>query len=818
MGGSEDPFAKIKAGARGGSTSVARPTPAALEHVAPVPPGGPPLPKGYGDLGAPSDCWIYLDAGGAVLRATLRFTKSDGEKDIRPCTAWSDNAGRIRWRLKAEPGLCPLYGLQELAQRLSAPVLVVEGEKTAVAAQAHFPEMVVVTWPGGAKATQRADWRALKGRNIVAFPDADAPGRKAAADVVRLALAAGATTAAVAQVPAYVPEAWDLADPWPAGFGRADALEAINSAHARGAPADLVWPFGFRMDETGLWYDQPTSNGGIAPSHLSAPFEILGEARDPDGRGWGVVVRLRDRDNREHTIPVLRSRLAGGSAEVRAELADAGLIISPARGKADKFAIALTEVKSSRRLTLVSSTGWCGQRYILPGRVIGAAVHEPVLFTGEGRALHYGEAGSLEAWKAGVAAKAVENHLLAFAISLAFVGPLMRLLDLEGGGVHFRGHSSSGKTTLAYAAGSVWGGGGPLGFGQTWRATANALEMVAHGHNDGLAVFDELALVAPEEAGAAAYSLASGQSKARSRSDGSLRQRSEWRIAILSTGEIGLADHIRASKKGDRPMAGQELRLLDIAADAGVSMGVWQDLHGAAGPAALSDAVKAVCAAHYGHAGPAFLERLIVDRDEAVSSTKQIMAAFMVRAREVGDTGQANRALARFAAIAAAGEQAAAFGVLPWPAGTAADAALWLYRRWANAFGRDTPREDRDVLRRLRGVIQSERSAFSPIGDDDTGDDAQPSVGGRDGEARGLRTLGFRHVRGGQVSYWFHDHGWGQVIQGFNPTDAARIVKQAGFLDTDAGEQRLKLSVKIKGERHRLYAVRNSILEADLGD
>lgn len=826
---SKDPFERVAAevaGPRG--EPGASPSQDAPVLVAPAPNGAPALPKGWGSLGSPAHAWTYRDAGGRVLRHTLRFPKAaEGEegqsrdrwtaKDIRPCTLWRSAEGRLQWRLKGEPGLRPLYGLAELAARPSAVVLVVEGEKTADAARVLFPSLVVISWPGGAKATGKADWSPLAGRQVVAFPDADEPGRVAAEDLVRRAIGAGAADAVVAELPAGLPAGWDLADAWPAAFGQEAAEVALAAAMNAGRPLAVGWPYGFRMEADGLWYDQPTNSGGTAPTRLSEPFDVLGEARDPEGCGWAVVLRFKDRDGRAHTVPVLRSRLAGGSAEVRAELADAGLVISPAPGKAGRFAVALAEVRSSRRLTLVGATGWAGRRFVTPGRVMGAPGGEGIIYTGEGAALHYAQAGTLEGWRAEIAAKAVGNDLLLFALSLGLVGPLLRPLELEGGGVHFRGSSSSGKTTLAQAAGSIWGGGGPLGFGQTWRATANALEMVAHGHNDLLVVLDEIALVAAEEAGAAAYSLASGQSKARSRTDGSLRRRSEWRVAILSTGEISLADHIRTSKRGDRPMAGQELRLLDIAADGGRKMGVWETLHGAASPAALSDAVKAASGRHYGHAGPALVDGMLAGWESALAHAKGTLAGFLAAAARLGDTGQAARAASRFGAIAAAGELAVHLDVVPWPAGAAQAAALRLFQRWARSYGRDTRREDREVLQRLRGVISSERSAFSPLGDSDMVDDAAPTPGGRDGEARGLKTYGFRHVRGPVVSYLFHDEGWSHVFRGLNGLEAARIVAEAGFLEPADGGH-LKRRTRVRGELQRLYWVRSAILDADFGD
>ncbi|MDO8409371.1 MAG: DUF927 domain-containing protein [Phenylobacterium sp.] len=813
----EDPFARIRAEKGQGEP----PKPAASKPegvpVLPVPDDAPPPLSRHSRHGEPAAIWTYRDGGGRTLGHVARFNLADGSKVVLPLTLTRDGRG-LRWAWKAFADPRPLYGLHALASRPGAPVLVVEGEKTTDAAGERLAGFVAVSWAGGSKAVNKADWRALAGRDVVIWPDADAPGRKAAQDVARLAASAGALTVVVVDPPAYLPEGWDLADEWPEGFGQAKAEALIAAARDQAQPAGVDWPYGFRMEADGLWYDQPPQAGGQpVPTRLSDPFEVVGQAREPGGDGWATVLRFRDPDGREKVAPVAKSRLAGGGAEVRSELAGLGLGISSFPSKAAKFIAAINDVKARRRITLVSATGWCGDRFILPSGQVGGAAGEEVIFTGEPAALHYGRAGVLARWREDVAAPAIGNDLLTFALSLAFLGPLMRPLEIEGGGVHFRGSSSCGKTTLAYAAGSVWGGGGPLGFGQTWRSTANALEMVAYGHNDGLVVFDELALIAPEEAGAAAYSLASGQSKARSRADGSLRRRSEWRVAILSTGEIGLADHIRAGKKGERPMAGQELRLLDLAADAGARMGVWESLHGRASPAALSDAIKAASGRDYGHAGPAFLEAFAANRSQHLATAKALLVAFLAKVTEEGDTGQAQRAAVRFGAIAVAGELAAMFGVLPWSPGTAGEAAARLYRRWASAFGRDQSHEARAIIRRIKAIIESEGASFAAWDDGEALAEDEPSRAGRDEQARGLKSWGYRAKVGPDLEFRFNEAGWEYATQGFGQKEAARALHEAGLLEKGEGEHWKKRHSR-KGQKPRFWTVKGAILEADLGD
>lgn len=126
-------------------------------------------------LGEPSRTWTYCDTDGAVLGYVARYDTDEG-KQIR-CWTWGT-------RGTEEPGWgCghwnaprPLYGLENLAQRHDAPVLVVEGEKAADAAAALLGAYVVVTWPGGSQSWHRAGWDALKGRKVLLWPDNDASG------------------------------------------------------------------------------------------------------------------------------------------------------------------------------------------------------------------------------------------------------------------------------------------------------------------------------------------------------------------------------------------------------------------------------------------------------------------------------------------------------------------------------------------------------------------------------------------------------------------------------------------------------------------
>ena len=837
----DDPFKAIAAAILGGGkapgddASVLEPADTWLQPpLAYV----PPLPKGWGPLGSPVAVWMYLDAEGRELRATLRFEKPDGSgKDIRPATLWKTAGGKVRWRLKSEPGLRPLYRLDALAKAATdAPVLVCEGEKAVAFAAPLFPDWVALTWPGGANAVAKADWSPLRGRVAVVWPDADQAGEKAA-QAIRRALAGIADRCGIVELPPGLPKGWDLADQWPDGFNTSDARALIQAALDRASdatepppPPEVTPPPGFRLELERGWYRQPPGRSQEGEEreerYVCGPFEVVAEARDPEGLGWSLVVQFTDRDGKRHREVIGRGELAGEGIDVRRRLLDAGLRISTTKAAKEDFGVLLAGLQTSARARLTSACGWHDGRYVLPSGTVGGDGSETVLWKGRPGATYHARAGSYQAWREKVAAPMAGNPIGVLAISCAFAGPLLAKVGGEGGGFHLRGSSSSGKTTALIISGSACGGNGPRGFSQTWRNTSNALEGVALAHSDGLLCLDEIREISPEEAGLAAYSLATGQPKGRMKDTADLRARASWRVLVLSSGEIGLSDLARLSKTRDRSYAGQELRLLDIAADQDLGGGCWADLHGAPSAAEFSEAVKAAALAHYGHALPLFVERFIKREAELLDQLPKLQAEFLDSVLLPSDHGQIRRAAQKFALVAAAGELASFLDVTPWGPGEANAAAAHLFKRWAKAFGRDQTHEDGAAVQIVRAFLQEwEDTGFRKLKADQSDEEAladqmaEESTGkmNREGEARSLKKYGFvgNHPQIGRVFY-FNTEAFKSILASFDVIQAARALKKAGYLVTGSDENRLTYKVRIPGEgsSRNFYSVRATILAA----
>ncbi|MBN8921606.1 MAG: DNA primase [Rhodanobacter sp. 68-29] len=127
----------------------------------------------------PSRADAYRDAAGALMAYVLRVEMDDGGK-ITPAVTWCIGPdGKAQWCLQPLPEPRPLCGLDALAAKPDAPVLVVSGEKCRDKAARLLPMYAVVTWCGGDKGVGKTDWAPLQGRELVLWPDADDSGRGA---------------------------------------------------------------------------------------------------------------------------------------------------------------------------------------------------------------------------------------------------------------------------------------------------------------------------------------------------------------------------------------------------------------------------------------------------------------------------------------------------------------------------------------------------------------------------------------------------------------------------------------------------------------
>jgi putative DNA primase/helicase len=235
----------------------------------------------------------------------------------------------------------------------------------------------------------------------------------------------------------------------------------------------------FALTEDGVFHTHQEKDkaGNLRPVTVKvcSPLEVVAYARDPNSETWGKLLKWPDPDQKEHSW-VVPARMLVGDGSFRETLADSGLEIGT--GPKNLLAQYVMSRRPQRRLLCAPQVGWLDRCFIAPEWVIPESSN--VAYQSMGRGEHfYRISGTLEEWTENVGKKCRGNPLLTFLVSCALAGPLMRELNVQGGGFALEGESSIGKTTALIVAGSVWGGGGRLGFCRTFAATHAALESIA---------------------------------------------------------------------------------------------------------------------------------------------------------------------------------------------------------------------------------------------------------------------------------------------------------------------------------------------------
>jgi uncharacterized protein (DUF927 family) len=460
----------------------------------------------------------------------------------------------------------------------------------------------------------------------------------------------------------------------------------------------------FDVSDRGVFFIGTDKDGNEQPPRwICSRLKIVAKTRDAKSGEWGRLLEWCDDDKVRHQWAMPLELLQSDGTDMRRELARMGLSISPVKAQRDMLAAFVQVWPVEARARCVERLGWHGAVYVTPAESIGQDAEIVVFQNAHAIEPAFSVAGTVDEWRASVAALAAGNSRLVFSLSVAFAGALADIAGEDSGGFHLRGSSSSGKTTALKVAASVWGD--PNTFPRLWRATANGLEGLAALHNDGLLILDELSQMDPKEAGEAAYLLANGQGKARASRSGTARQVSRWRLLFMSAGEESLTALM--ARVGKKANTGQEIRLADIDADAGAGMGAFETLHDQPSAAALALAVKDAAIRCHGAVGVAWLRCIVADRATLPDDMADGIKKFVAEVAPKGAAGQVLRVARRFALVAIAGELATLYGLTGWSKGEAFSAAHKCFRAWLEMFGGIGNREERDMLIQVRAFFET---------------------------------------------------------------------------------------------------------------
>lgn len=561
--------------------------------------------------------------------------------------------------------------------------------------------------------------------------------------------------------------------------------------------------------EEGYLYFQPKAAEGkeaSSPIKVSTAVHIVARTRNLEGRQHGCLIEFLDADQRLKVVAVACASMQTDGAEVRQNLADLGLGIMPYKQSRDLFNRYILMSQPEQTALCVDRLGWYDNfgAYILPDRTIGSTGDERIVYQPEmlGVRSSVKEHGNLKEWQE-LSALCAGNSRLVMAVCTAFAAPLVELIGAESGGFNFVGGSSTGKTTALYVAASVYGDPSYL---NRWRATGNGLEAMASAHNNALLILDELAQVSSREAGEIAYMLANGSGKARASISGGSRPITRWNLLFLSAGEISLAQHMLDG--GKKAKAGQEVRMVDIPAQAGAGMGMFEQLHGIESPAKFAEAIRDKAARSYGLAIVQFLAQLTdhisKDKMELLETIREGIQNFVEQIVPDSADGQVRRVASRFALVAAAGELASSIGMTGWNEGESITSVRACFNAWLEERGGIGPQEEKKMLEQVRFFFQGHGdSRFSEISKDNTGVNTVP-----------LNRAGYRKKHNGETVFMVFPEVFNiEVSVGFSSSQVAKECVKAGYLIPDnSGKYSKPMSVPDTQKKARFYVFTAKVL------
>jgi putative DNA primase/helicase len=514
-----------------------------------------------------------------------------------------------------------------------------------------------------------------------------------------------------------------------------------------------------------------------------SPLHIDAVTFDGQSNNFGRLLRFKNSLGRWREWSMPMELLAGDGSALRGELLAMGVELDPYKAR-QQLPAYLQREHPKRQMHCALQVGWAGKSFVLPDEVIGPDAAGVIFQSGERGHEEHTKAGTLQGWQVGIAALAGGNPLLLLALSAGFAGPMLARCNSEGGGIHFVGDSSTGKTTAIEAACSIWGG---PNYRRSWRATANGMEGAAALFNDCLLALDEISECDPKEVGAIIYALGNGRGKQRASRSGSARGVMRWRCFVLSSGERTIGTTMLEG--GHRAKAGQSVRLLDV--PAARIFGAWDELHEAASAAAFSDGIKRAAAQHHGLVGRSFLEKLTHDPRDFCSMLETAKSLPLFSAE--GGEGQDKRAAGRFALIGLSGELATEYGLTGWQEGEAINAAALAFDLWRAQRGKGND-ERRQIAEQLSGFI--ERHGDGRFSDAD-----------ETGESQIRDRAGWWRDSADGREYLLTAEAIRDALKGFDFKRALDVLQELGALSKPGANGERARFCRIRGRGVKLYPI-----------
>ena len=712
----------------------------------------------------------YYSSKGVPVGCVVRCDKNMGGDKVKSFAQFSYDRIKERWQSSWSGDSKPLYNLQEIVTRPDAPVMIVEGEKTAEATKSLFPEYVITTSCMGSASPRSSDWTFLRNRDVTIAPDNDTIGAKYAStlkDILRRVEAKSIRGLDVKKLGRYtivegkpqlrdkpVPDKYDLADvaidgwtvelinEWKEHKDFSPFFEVIQDVQAvRDVPSDdeeclHIEGINYKLNTktNTLWWEwvkEDKRTGEITKTWLLLSGYIKPTHCMEDTNGdHGFLAKIVTRKNK--TVECFFSRDETASEKDTTKiLLKKGLKIphiKPANCYALNFY--LNNFKPEFNAIGVDMVGWQGDNtiYMLPfanePRNSYSSIQQDdrkhidyILQQKSATPRVLKKKGTLEVWKRTVGQVCRGNHLHTFAILVSLTAPALKPLGEEGGFVHYVGSTSMGKSTILRVAKSV-SGDEELG---SFRTTDNSLESICKNSNDGVLFLDEIAEVKADDLSKIIYMLANGVTKGRADRNGEAKIVTYFTVLAQSTGEIGLEAKLAESKI--QVKGGQLMRMAELDADRGKGLNTFDVLNENPDTGKLfstgreqAEYLKIHAKENCGVVIDGFLKAVVPNVENYIGMLKEAKTKWIDRklkdneGAEIGGAEVARMAK-RFSTIFASGVIAVEFGIIPHSFAEVEECVDAMFKNWLDRFGGDNPHEYRMMVDDLRKLCMEQKNS-----------------------------------------------------------------------------------------------------------
>jgi hypothetical protein len=491
---------------------------------------------------------------------------------------------------------------------------------------------------------------------------------------------------------------------------------------------------------------------------------------------------------------------------------DLRIVSNPARAELQCRAQAFVACRETT-FRVVTKPGWHGTNYCFPdGRWIADNRRPPFTCLPADHAKFadkFTDDGNIDDWRE-IDRLAVGNSLMILSIGLAFAGPVVDMLGLEAPAVQLvDARTGVGKTALAVAAGSVWGGREIGSFVENWNQTQGHFELVARSHHASLVVLDDLRTFPFKSCGMAGLDevlmrFANGVGRGRLTDVGAQQG---WLAPLLSTSNTTLDQ--MAARHGYAIDDALRMRLIDVPLFLG-AQGAYENLHGFESHGAFSARLYELADRARGAASIYFIDRFQQLRRRNDAEVRCFLKAArerykrVARSRPSAGERDLTRMIERFATIYASATLAARVRVLTWSPRDIMEALLTCAEAHValgvtEAAASWCPMAPVKPLDLLRNYVRDDRHRFVDI---------RPGRGALDERHDHTRCPGYISEHDGTGEYFFSDAMWRQILGGdANAAKAKSDLRQSDMLNDTAGRPSTRRVIDVGENKLRVQGI-----------